>query len=64
MAIKSMTNPANDHPVDQTLLKETYFGSLQYLMFTRQGVVHAINKAYLQSPIEANMQVVKVSWAI
>ena len=61
-AIKPTSNPVDDHPVDQTLYRQLT-GSLQYTTFTRQGTVHAKNKAYqqFQSPIEADMQVVKVS---
>ena len=61
MAIKPMSNPIDDHPIDQTLYRQL-IGSLQYLTFTRQGIVYAINKVYqqFQSPIESNMQVVKV----
>ena len=44
MAIKPTATQIDDYPVDRTLYRQLV-SSLQFLTFTRLGIVHEVNKA-------------------
>ena len=59
-ALKSIITPFDGQPIDPTWYRQLV-GSLQYLTFTRPGIVHAVNKAcqHFQAPTKVDLRVVK-----
>ncbi|RVX11445.1 Retrovirus-related Pol polyprotein from transposon TNT 1-94 [Vitis vinifera] len=60
LALKSIITSFDEQPIDPTQYRQLV-GSLQYLTFTRPGIVHAVNKAcqHFQAPTKADLRAVK-----
>ena len=60
MALKSTITSSDELPIDPRQCRQIVV-SLQYLTFTRPGIVHSINKAcqHFQAPTESDLKAIK-----